>query len=112
MPEAARPNHTSEPIPAAQSATAGSAPAVPLEGGVRMVSWVRTITNAGEALLAGAHCDAQVLVWQDMAGLRAGRAPRFGKRCVDMASVLTEAVGTYVDEVRNGTFPEPERSFD
>lgn len=61
---------------------------------------------------AGADCDAQVLVWQDMAGLRTGRAPRFVKRYADLHSVLTEAVGTYVEEVKSGVFPEPERSFD
>ncbi|GAA1850267.1 3-methyl-2-oxobutanoate hydroxymethyltransferase [Brevibacterium marinum] len=61
---------------------------------------------------AGADCDAQVLVWQDMAGLRTGKAPRFVKRYADLASVLSEAVGRYVDEVKNGDFPEPERSFD
>lgn len=61
---------------------------------------------------AGANCDAQVLVWQDMAGLRTGRAPRFVKRYADLHSVLTEAVGRYVEEVKSGVFPEPERSFD
>ncbi|WP_246475639.1 3-methyl-2-oxobutanoate hydroxymethyltransferase [Brevibacterium renqingii] len=61
---------------------------------------------------AGAQTDAQVLVWQDMAGLRTGRAPRFVKRYADLHSVLTEAVGTYVDEVKSGAFPEPERGFD
>ena len=60
----------------------------------------------------GAEADAQVLVWQDMAGLTTGRAPRFVKRYADLHSVLTEAVGAYVDEVRTGVFPEPERSFD
>ncbi|MDN5658834.1 3-methyl-2-oxobutanoate hydroxymethyltransferase, partial [Brevibacterium sandarakinum] len=61
---------------------------------------------------AGADCDAQVLVWQDMAGLRTGRAPRFVKRYADLHSVLSEAVGRYVDEVKSGEFPEPERSFE
>nr|WP_193095818.1 3-methyl-2-oxobutanoate hydroxymethyltransferase [Brevibacterium sp. FME17] len=61
---------------------------------------------------AGADCDAQVLVWQDMAGLRTGKAPRFVKRYADLHSVLTDAVGRYVDEVKSGEFPEPERSFD
>ncbi|MCF2587344.1 3-methyl-2-oxobutanoate hydroxymethyltransferase [Brevibacterium sp. UCMA 11752] len=60
---------------------------------------------------AGADCDAQVLVWQDMAGLRTGKAPRFVKRYADLHSVLSDAVGRYVDEVRSGEFPEPERSF-
>lgn len=61
---------------------------------------------------AGADCDAQVLVWQDMAGLRTGKAPRFVKRYADLHSVLSDAVGRYVDEVKSGEFPEPERSFD
>ncbi|SMX89005.1 ketopantoate hydroxymethyltransferase [Brevibacterium antiquum] len=61
---------------------------------------------------AGADCDAQVLVWQDMAGLRTGKAPRFVKRYADLHSVLFDAVGRYVDEVKSGEFPEPERSFD
>lgn len=61
---------------------------------------------------AGADCDAQVLVWQDMAGLRTGKAPRFVKRYADLHAVLSAAVGTYVDEVRSGEFPEPERSFE
>ncbi|MDN5909709.1 MAG: 3-methyl-2-oxobutanoate hydroxymethyltransferase [Brevibacterium sp.] len=61
---------------------------------------------------AGADCDAQVLVWQDMAGLRTGRAPRFVKRYADLHSVLSDAVGRYVDEVKSGEFPESERSFE
>ncbi|RBP68203.1 3-methyl-2-oxobutanoate hydroxymethyltransferase [Brevibacterium sanguinis] len=60
---------------------------------------------------AGVGCDAQVLVWQDMAGLRPGTAPRFVKRYADLHSVLTAAVSEYVAEVRSGAFPEPERSF-
>ncbi|GAA1563263.1 3-methyl-2-oxobutanoate hydroxymethyltransferase [Brevibacterium picturae] len=61
---------------------------------------------------AGADCDAQVLVWQDMAGLRTGKAPRFVKRYADLHSVLSDAVDRYVDEVKSGEFPEPERSFE
>lgn len=61
---------------------------------------------------AGADCDAQVLVWQDMAGLRPGRSPRFVKRYADLRTVLGDAVRTYVAEVGAGEFPEPERSFE
>ncbi len=60
---------------------------------------------------AGSDCDAQVLVWQDMAGLRSGPAPRFVKRYADLRSVLSAAVSDYVAEVRSGEFPDPERSF-
>jgi 3-methyl-2-oxobutanoate hydroxymethyltransferase len=62
---------------------------------------------------AGPECDAQVLVWQDMAGLdNKPRAPRFVKRYADLRSVLTDAAKAYADDVRNGTFPGPEHSFE
>jgi 3-methyl-2-oxobutanoate hydroxymethyltransferase len=60
---------------------------------------------------AGPDCDAQVLVWQDMAGLRRGKAPRFVKRYADMAGVLAGAAGAFADEVRNRQFPAPEHTF-
>ncbi|MEO3775532.1 3-methyl-2-oxobutanoate hydroxymethyltransferase [Micromonospora sp. B11E3] len=60
---------------------------------------------------AGPDTDAQVLVWQDMAGLRTGRAPRFVKRYADLSGVLTEATRRFADEVRGGTFPAAEHTF-
>ncbi len=59
---------------------------------------------------AGPDCDAQVLVWQDMAGLRSGPMPRFVKRFADLHKVLTEAATAYADEVRGGTFPAAEHT--
>ncbi|GAA4921326.1 ketopantoate hydroxymethyltransferase [Actinomycetospora succinea] len=63
---------------------------------------------------AGPECDAQVLVWTDMVGLSdpARRTPKFVKRYADMGSVLADAAGSYVREVRDGVFPGPEHSFD
>ena len=61
---------------------------------------------------AGVDCDAQVLVWQDMAGLRTGRTPRFVKRYADLAGALSEATRAYADEVRSGVFPAQEHTFD
>jgi 3-methyl-2-oxobutanoate hydroxymethyltransferase len=60
---------------------------------------------------AGPDTDAQVLVWQDMAGLRTGKAPRFVKRYADLAGALTEATRQFADEVRNGEFPAEEHTF-
>ncbi len=60
---------------------------------------------------AGASTTGQVLVWQDMAGLRGGKQARFVKQFADVRSVLAEAAGRYADEVRSGTFPGPEHSF-
>ncbi|SCE88343.1 ketopantoate hydroxymethyltransferase [Micromonospora viridifaciens] len=60
---------------------------------------------------AGPDTDAQVLVWQDMAGLRTGKAPRFVKRYADLAGALTEATRRFADEVRGGEFPATEHTF-
>jgi len=60
---------------------------------------------------AGNQCDAQVLVWQDMAGLRSGRLPRFVKQYADLRSVLHTAARDFALEVNAGTFPGPEHTF-
>lgn len=60
---------------------------------------------------AGPDTDAQVLVWQDMAGLRTGKAPRFVKRYADLAGTLSEATRRFADEVRGGDFPAAEHTF-
>jgi 3-methyl-2-oxobutanoate hydroxymethyltransferase len=60
---------------------------------------------------AGPETDAQVMVWQDMSGLRTGKGPRFVKRYADLAGVLSDAVRRYAEEVRDGTFPASEHTF-
>ena len=60
---------------------------------------------------AGVDCDAQVLVWQDMAGLRTGRMPRFVKQYADLHGVLLGAAREYAADVAAGTFPGPEHTF-
>ncbi|MFP5335783.1 MAG: 3-methyl-2-oxobutanoate hydroxymethyltransferase [Actinomycetes bacterium] len=61
---------------------------------------------------AGPDCDAQVLVWQDMAGLTTGRAPRFVKRYADLRGILSQAARDYASDVRDGAFPTAEHSFE
>ena len=72
------------------------------------VSKELTIPTVG--IGAGAGCDAQVLVWTDMAGLTAGAPLTFVKRYADLRGVLTEAATAYADDVREGRFPGPEHS--
>ncbi|MDI1459539.1 3-methyl-2-oxobutanoate hydroxymethyltransferase [Catellatospora sp. KI3] len=63
---------------------------------------------------AGADTDAQVLVWQDMAGMRpasAGPTPRFVKKYADLHSVLSEAAAAFAADVRDGAFPTAEHTF-
>jgi 3-methyl-2-oxobutanoate hydroxymethyltransferase len=60
---------------------------------------------------AGPDCDAQVLVWPDMAGLRTGRMPRFVKQYADVHGVLLKAAQDYAADVAAGTFPGPDHTF-
>jgi 3-methyl-2-oxobutanoate hydroxymethyltransferase len=60
---------------------------------------------------AGPDCDAQVLVWQDMVGLRRGRTQRFVKQYANLAKIIGDAATAYVDDVRNGTFPSEQHTF-
>jgi 3-methyl-2-oxobutanoate hydroxymethyltransferase len=60
---------------------------------------------------AGPDCDAQVLVWQDMAGMRRGKSPRFVKRYADLAGVLLGAAQQFAADVRGREFPAPEHAF-
>ena len=61
---------------------------------------------------AGSDCDGQVLVWQDMLGLRTGKAPRFVKRYADLHQVMLDAARAYAADVKGGDFPGPEHSFE
>ncbi|MCG8920604.1 3-methyl-2-oxobutanoate hydroxymethyltransferase [Actinokineospora sp. PR83] len=60
---------------------------------------------------AGPDCDGQVLVWQDMLGLRRAKAPRFVKRYADLAGVVLGAAERFAADVRGGEFPGPEHAF-
>ncbi|AXI77226.1 3-methyl-2-oxobutanoate hydroxymethyltransferase [Peterkaempfera bronchialis] len=60
---------------------------------------------------AGAECDAQVLVWTDMAGMTAGRVPKFVKQYANLRSVLGDAARAFGEDVTAGTFPGDEHSF-
>ena len=70
-----------------------------------------TLTIPTVGIGAGRHCDAQVLVWQDMMGLRTGRMPRFVKQYADLATVRTDAARAYAEDVAQGSFPADEHSF-
>ncbi|MDT7545617.1 MAG: 3-methyl-2-oxobutanoate hydroxymethyltransferase [Actinomycetota bacterium] len=60
---------------------------------------------------AGPACDAQVLVWTDMAGLTPGPGPKFLKKYADLRGILTSAVTDYVEDVREGRFPSAEHGY-
>ncbi|MBF6213083.1 3-methyl-2-oxobutanoate hydroxymethyltransferase [Nocardia puris] len=71
----------------------------------------RKLTIPTVGIGAGAECDAQVLVWQDMAGYTSGKTAKFVKRFAAVGDTLREAAATYADEVSRGVFPAPEHTF-
>jgi 3-methyl-2-oxobutanoate hydroxymethyltransferase len=60
---------------------------------------------------AGPDCDGQVLVINDLLGLTSGYVPRFVKAYADLKTAVTDAVGRFRDEVREGAFPDKEHFF-
>ncbi|GAA0775096.1 3-methyl-2-oxobutanoate hydroxymethyltransferase [Clostridium subterminale] len=60
---------------------------------------------------AGANCDGQILVYQDMLGMFSDFIPKFVKKYADVGSVMTEAFKGYIEEVSTGAFPAPEHGF-
>lgn len=61
---------------------------------------------------AGKETDAQVLVCYDMLGLTTHRLPRFVKNYMADNTNMDAAVSQFIEEVRNGTFPAAEHSYD
>jgi 3-methyl-2-oxobutanoate hydroxymethyltransferase len=82
--------------------------AIPAELGRRVTE---TLDVPTIGIGAGPHCDAQVLVWQDMAGLTPGRLPRYVKRYAEVGGILETAARTFAEEVRTGAFPTDQHSY-
>lgn len=60
---------------------------------------------------AGPDTDAQVLVWQDMAGLTPGRTAKFVRKYADLRQVLGDAAREWADDVVSGAYPAPEHTY-
>lgn len=60
---------------------------------------------------AGVACDGQVLVTHDALGLTTDFNPRFVRHYAELATVITEAVQEYVDDVRHRNFPSEDESY-
>ena len=80
----------------------------PGEAGQR-ISQMVSIPTIG--IGAGAGCDGQVLVYQDMLGMYSDFTPKFVKRFGDVGACIQDAVRQYIQEVRDGGFPAEEHSF-
>ena len=60
---------------------------------------------------AGNYCDGQILVVADMLGMTQGFSPRFLRRYADLNTVMTDAIGQYVTDVKSGDFPNESESY-
>jgi 3-methyl-2-oxobutanoate hydroxymethyltransferase len=60
---------------------------------------------------AGGGCDGQILVVADMLGMNQGFSPRFLRRYADLNTVMTDAIGQYVTDVKSGDFPNESESY-
>jgi 3-methyl-2-oxobutanoate hydroxymethyltransferase len=81
---------------------------VPAEIGERVT---RSLSIPTIGIGAGNHCDAQVLVWQDLVGLTPPPHPRFVTPYADVRSVLTDAVTRWADDVVSGTYPNAAQQY-
>ena len=80
---------------------------VPAELGRRLAALRVPTVGIG----AGPSCDAQILVWQDMAGLTTGRLPRFVKRYASLRDTLLDATRRFTEDVSDGHYPDAEHSY-
>ncbi len=60
---------------------------------------------------AGSECDIQVLVLHDLVGLTFGRLPRFVREYADIRQVMTDAVKSWMNDVKTGDYPNEEESY-
>ena len=60
---------------------------------------------------AGAGCDGQILVYQDMLGMFSDFTPKFVKRYANVGEVMREAFANYAAEVASGPFPTEEHTY-
>ncbi len=81
---------------------------VPAEAAQRVTAelGIPTISVGG-----GPHCDGQLLVWTDWAGLSTGRIPKFVKQYANLRQVLTDAALTFRADVESGAYPGEQHSY-
>ncbi len=60
---------------------------------------------------AGHKVDGQVLVVTDMLGMTKGFTPKFLRRYADLSTVMTDAIGQYITDVKNVDFPNDEEQY-
>ncbi len=75
----------------------------------KLISEKITIPTIG--IGAGAGCDGQVLVYQDMLAMFSDFKPKFVKQFADVGTAMKDGFSAYIQEVKAGTFPAEEHTF-
>ncbi len=75
----------------------------------KKISELLTIPTIG--IGAGAGCDGQILVYQDMLGMYSDFVPKFVKQYTKLGERMKDAFSDYIQEVQMGTFPQKEHTF-
>jgi 3-methyl-2-oxobutanoate hydroxymethyltransferase len=91
----------------AMAMTAAGAYAILMEGVTIEVAAhiTRAVSVPTIGIGSGPHCDGQVLVGYDLLGMQPGWTPRFVKKYMDGAGIVTQAVQQYIADVQMGNFP-------
>lgn len=82
---------------------------VPLELATEITNQVNIPTIG---IGAGAECDGQVLVINDLLGISPDPLPRFVKKYANLRNVISDSVADYIEDVKKKTFPSKEHSYE
>lgn len=78
----------------------------------KLAAWItKKLTIPTIGIGAGAGCDGQVLVYQDMLGMFSDYQPKFVRRFAEIGAEMQQAFRLYQEEIQNGNFPAPEHAF-
>jgi len=75
----------------------------------KKISEVLSIPTIG--IGAGAGCDGQILVYQDMVGMYSDFTPKFVKQYINVGTQMKQAFASYIEDVQEGIFPQKEHTF-
>ena len=97
----------------AKAVEAAGAFAVVLEGIPAIVASkiTKAVSIPTIGIGAGADCDGQVLVYQDMLGMFSDYVPKFVKQFANVGQVMKQAFADYIKEVADGTFPAAQNQY-
>ena len=77
----------------------------------RLLEKISNNRFSGVGIGAGVKVDGQILVYADMLGMTADFAPKFLRRYADLNTVITDAVGSYVSDVKACDFPNENEQY-